>query len=399
MSEFDLIVVDDAVARDWQPFTLTRPAAELLFGTMRLRERIERSAGTAAAAILSSPHLEGFEEDDTPPVIAGAETLTRPTLFVLSRFVPKSAFPRSDAPRTFTAGSLPVAWFVPAGGQPPDFTTTAGEAIAIEGNVLNHMWELMSKNGEQTTADIEALIRENGTSPLPAGTFGIGETKLHLGRNVTVEPGVVFDFTSGPVSLDDDVTVRAFARIAGPSWFGRGTIVLGGAHNGVCAGPQCRLRGEIEATVILGYSNKAHDGFIGHGYIGRWVNLGAMTTNSDLKNNYGHVRLWTPGDPDANTGEMKIGGFFGDHVKTGIGALINTGCVVGAGSNLFGGGMPPKYVPPFSWGSGDKLDVYEFDKFIATAQTVMLRRNVELSEGMRKVLERAWHVSRSTNQT
>jgi len=394
MRDFDLVIVDDVITSAWQPFTLTRPAAELLFGTMSLRARIERAAGTQARAIVSSAHLVGFEEDNTPPVTADV-AVERATLFVLSRFVPKGSFPEADGARTFTAGSTPVAWYVPAGGGKPDFATASGETSPIEGRVLQHVWELMSQNGDQTAADIEALIREEGASELPPGTFGIGQTKLRIGRGVSVDPGVVFDFTSGPIALDDGVSVRAFSRIAGPCWFGRDTVVYGGTHSGVSAGPQCRLRGELEATVVLGYSNKAHDGFIGHAYLGRWVNLGAMTTNSDLKNNYGHVRLWTPADPDTDTGEMKIGAFLGDHVKTGIGALINTGTIVGAGSNLFGGGMPPKYVPPFSWGSGSDLSLYDLEKFIATARTVMKRRNIELSDGMRQVLERAWHYSQS----
>jgi hypothetical protein len=119
-----------------------------------------------------------------------------------------------------------------------------------------------------------------------------------------------------------------------------------------------------------------------------------MTTNSDLKNNYGTVRLWTP-EGEVDTGEMKIGCFLGDHVKTGIGSLLNTGTVVGPGSNLFGTEQPPKYVPAFSWGSGEDLVEYKFDKFIATAQTAMGRRKVPLSDRQRKLLETAWQRGRA----
>jgi hypothetical protein len=148
------------------------------------------------------------------------------------------------------------------------------------------------------------------------------------------------------------------------------------------------VRGEVTDSIFLGFSNKAHDGHIGHAVLGRWVNLGAGTINSDLKNTYSSVRLRLA-DGDVDTGLLKCGAFIGDHVKTGIGTLLSTGTVIGAGSNLFGGRMPPTSVPAFSWGEGDRLGEHRIDKFFATAEIAMLRRGVELSEGMRHVLGRA----------
>lgn len=155
-------------------------------------------------------------------------------------------------------------------------------------------------------------------------------------------------------------------------------------------GPTCKVRGEVADSILLGYVNKAHDGYLGHALLGRWVNLGAMTTNSDLKNNYGPVTVWTPTGP-TDTGLMKVGCFLGDHVKTGIGTILNTGTVVGAGSNLFGGAMPPVMVPAFSWGSGSELTDYRLDKFLESAERAMARRRVVLTEDARALLERAWN--------
>jgi hypothetical protein len=145
--------------------------------------------------------------------------------------------------------------------------------------------------------------------------------------------------------------------------------------------------------VLLGYANKAHDGHLGHAYLGRWVNLGAETTNSDLKNNYGPVRLWTP-DGERDTGTIKLGCLLGDHVKTGIGTLLNTGTVVGAGSNLYGAAMPPRYVPPFSWGTGEALVPYRLEKFLEVAARAMARRDVELTPKLQRQLVAAWHLAR-----
>jgi UDP-N-acetylglucosamine diphosphorylase / glucose-1-phosphate thymidylyltransferase / UDP-N-acetylgalactosamine diphosphorylase / glucosamine-1-phosphate N-acetyltransferase / galactosamine-1-phosphate N-acetyltransferase len=145
---------------------------------------------------------------------------------------------------------------------------------------------------------------------------------------------------------------------------------------------------------VLGYSNKAHAGFLGHAYLGRWVNLGAMTTNSDLKNNYGTIRMWTP-EGDADTGLIKLGCLLGDYVKTGIGSLLNTGTVVGAGSNLYGTAMPPKYVPPFSWGSGAELVAFDAERFLALTETVMKRRDLSLPASMREMLRRSYDAGRA----
>jgi UDP-N-acetylglucosamine diphosphorylase/glucosamine-1-phosphate N-acetyltransferase len=149
----------------------------------------------------------------------------------------------------------------------------------------------------------------------------------------------------------------------------------------------------VEESVILAYSNKAHDGFLGHAYVGRWVNLGAFTTNSDLKNNYGTVRVGAADGP-METGLMKVGCFLGDHVKTGIGTYLNTGTVVGAGSNVFGGAMPPTWIPPFSWGSGRELVEYRLEAFLEVAARVMERREVELDSGTTDVLRKAWEATR-----
>ena len=192
--------------------------------------------------------------------------------------------------------------------------------------------------------------------------------------------------------------MRAFTRIEGPSWFGPGCILQGGVLTHVGAGPRCRLRGEIEASVIQGWSNKAHDGYLGHAWLGSWVNLGAMTTNSDLKNNYGSVRIRTS-SRTADTGLMKLGCLLGDHVKTGIGTLLNTGTVLGAGSNVFGGAMPPGFVPPFSWGSGVELSTHRLERFLETAERAMGRRDIPLTEGMRAVLTRAFEGTSTLRST
>jgi UDP-N-acetylglucosamine diphosphorylase/glucosamine-1-phosphate N-acetyltransferase len=251
----------------------------------------------------------------------------------------------------------------------------------------------MSLTPEQITEDVTGLFPGAATPPLPAGAWVLGRHPVVVGDGVVIEPGVVFDTSGGPVWLDAGSQVKAFSRIAGPLYLGRGSTILGGTLEQSSIGPVCRIRGEFAESVCLGWVNKAHDGHIGHAYLGAWVNLGAETTNSDLKNNYSTVRLWGP-DGEADTGEIKVGCFLGDHVKTGIGLLLNTGTVVGAGSNLFGAAMPPRYVPPFSWGTGGDLSAYRVDRFLQVAERAMGRRKVALGAGARAQLERAWQRAR-----
>lgn len=394
MSELQLILYDDAHARNWYPFTLTRPAGELLFGALTLRRRAEQIFRARCIGHITEPALAGFDEPDAPPVLDPARVdVAHARLFLSSRAVPawRAGLPSTHTP--LRMGSEVVGFFCPPGAPAPELATLLQPSVTtsfeLPGTVLRRVWELVSRRTQQTTDDLEHL-HGAGWAALPPGVHGLGEPRLSLGDKVAIEPGVVLDFREGPIRLDDGVTVRAFTRLAGPSCVGRRSMLLGGSFSAVSIGPHCKVHGEMEETVVLGYTNKAHDGFLGHAYLGCWVNLGALTTNSDLKNNYGSIRVWTP-TGEIDTGETKIGCFLGDHVKTAIGSMLNTGTVVGTGSNVFGG-MPPKHVPPFRWGV--QLDEYAFDKFIATAETAMGRRAVQLSGTQRELLQRAWQRGR-----
>jgi UDP-N-acetylglucosamine diphosphorylase/glucosamine-1-phosphate N-acetyltransferase len=235
-------------------------------------------------------------------------------------------------------------------------------------------------------------------APTPAGAIVIGEHPVLIAEGARVEPQVVFDASEGPIYIGAGSAVHAFTRFVGPCYVGRETEVVGDRIATCSIGDVCKVRGELSNTIILGHTNKGHDGFVGHSYMGRWVNLGAGTITSNLKNTYGPVTLWTPRGV-RGTGMQFLGTFFGDHAKTGIGTCLTTGTVLGAGANVFGSAMPPKVVPPFSWGGTPPHDVYALDKFIEVAERVMERRDLKMSDGTRHQLEAAysarWSVERS----
>jgi len=407
-----LVLFDDERARAWTPFTVTRPAGELLFGCLTLRERAEHFWGEACVGHLVDPRLEGFDEPGAAPVVK-ADTLDSaadlgagsPRIFFSSRAVPDFVpAPPLHEPAILTMEGQIVGWVLPPGAASPDendLLKPDGSAmdfpeVEIPGRVLSNIWDLMAGSGDRVSSDVPVLFPESRFT-LAEGVHVSGAERVSLGDHVHLEASVHLDASDGPIRLSDGVHVSAFTRLAGPAFVGPDTHVLGGSLGNVTIGPACRVRGEISSAVLLGYVNKAHEGYLGNAYVGRWVNLGALTTNSDLKNNYSTVRVHTT-EGSVDTGLIKVGCFLGDHVKTGIGTLLPTGCVVGLGSNLFGGVMAPPHVPPFSWGTGEHLEEYDIERFLDTAAMAMSRREVSLEKGGRALLQRAWEQTRAERQ-
>ena len=407
-----LVLFDDERARAWTPFTVTRPAGELLFGCLTLRERAEHFWGEACVGHLVDPRLEGFDESGAAPVVE-ADTLDSaadlgtesPRIFFSSRAVPDFVpAPPLHEPAILTMEGQIVGWVLPNGTDSPDendLLKPDGSAmdfpeVEIPGRVLSNIWDLMAGSGDQVSSDVPVLFPESRFT-LAEGVHVSGAERVSLGDHVHLDAGVYLDASDGPIRLSDGVRVSAFTRLAGPAFVGPDTHVLGGSLGNVTIGPACRVRGEISSAVLLGYVNKAHEGYLGNAYVGRWVNLGALTTNSDLKNNYSTVRVHTT-EGSVDTGLIKVGCFLGDHVKTGIGTLLPTGCVVGLGSNLFGGAMAPTHVPPCSWGTGEHLEEYDIERFLDTAAMAMSRREVSLEKGGRALLQRAWEQTRAERQ-
>ena len=399
MTQTRLYLFDDVKARRWAPFTLTRPAGELRYGCLTFCERAARLFGLPVSGQLSRRALKGFDEEGAAPVVQRddiGEDETR--LLLSSRAVPEfQELPPLREGRLTIAGRT-VGWVLhPGTPLPPDSvlrspeSMTDGPPLALQGEILDRPWHLVAGTPGRVAKDVVALFPEGHQRE---GVIRVGTGELSMGAGAYMEPGVVVDTRNGPVRLDDGVRVEGPARLVGPLYVGRGTVILGGSVGTSSIGPVCKVRGEVTDSVLLGFVNKAHDGHLGHAMLGRWVNLGAGTTNSDLKNNYGTVRVWSP-DGEEDTGLIKVGCFLGDHVKTSIGTLLNTGTVVGAGSNVFGGAMPAKVVPPFSWGTGADLRDYRFDKFLEAAEASMARRGQSLTHGVRRLLEQAWQSTRT----
>jgi len=380
-----LYLLDPAPAPPWAPFAGVRPLCELRAGAQLIRERWEAFLGTEAAAVFALPHLTGFPEAGVPPVTP-RHPVTGPALIASSTFAPRGLAPAlPDGAFRLTAGGVTVGWGVGPGAvwEGPQAQATA---VEVAGVVLRGVHDLIPALDPLLRDDLQVRLGES--DPVPAGSVVLGDPTALVLHDAAVEPGVVFDLRAGPVVLESGVAVQAGTRLEGPLWAGANARLLGGAIRASAIGPRSTVRGEVSNCVFLGYANKAHDGFVGHSVIGRWVNLGAGTITSNLKNTYGPVRLDVAGTP-LDTGLQFLGSLIGDHAKTAIGTLLATGTVIGAGANVFDAVRPPKYVPPFAWGAAGAARVSRAG-FLAVAERVLPRRDVVVDAATRDALARVY---------
>ncbi|MGH7647626.1 MAG: hypothetical protein ACREND_05880, partial [Gemmatimonadaceae bacterium] len=354
----------------------------------------EMAFETTAAGAVAAPHLEAFDEPGAPPASTGV--VPKGSVVVNTRCIVPLGWRAREVDVWTCAGEIAavrLARDTPGpeladGAAPLESLGTVGSRVEdIAGRWVTDVWSFIGDLVAQLREDI-AVLGPLATAAQPAGAIVIGTHHIYVEPDATIEPGVCFDVSSGPILVRRGALVRAFTRLVGPCVIGAGATVLGDRVSGCAIGDGAIVRGELSETIVLGQANKSHDGFVGHSYLGRWVNLGAGTITSNLKNTYGSVPMWTPNGV-RDTGLLKLGTMFGDHVKTGIGLRLTTGSVVGAGSNVYGAHMPPKMVPPFSWGEGDALGSYRLDKFLETAERAMGRRGIPLGENARRQLAAA----------
>ncbi len=381
-----LYLYDDAKARVFEPFALTRPVSELRAGAELIRLRWERVARTKAYGFIGAEHLANFEEMDAPPAVRNETTIPAGSVVVNSRFVVSLAALLDDITPAFSCDgkicavhirkSMDITGFMDGSIDLDSLVDSNATPAPIAGRWLHEVWNLVGDLSQQLSEDIPLIGAALSGAAIENATI-IGRKQIYCETGVGIEPFVVLDATDGPILIRRGATIASFSRIVGPCYIGEDSHIVGDAIRGCSIGDVCKVRGEISGSVMLGHSNKSHTGFVGSSYIGRWVNLGAGTTTSNLKNTYGSVQLWTPGGM-RESGLLFLGSMIGDHAKTGIGTMLTTGCVVGAGANIYGAQTTPKYIPPFSWGECEPYARFESNKFIEVAERVMARRHISL---------------------
>ncbi|MGH7571043.1 MAG: hypothetical protein ACREMK_04270 [Gemmatimonadota bacterium] len=391
-----LVLIDPPRAPFW-PLAATRPVADLLAGTRTFHARWSQRHGPLGA-LLCDPGVVGcaFRSGDPPKLNAWPDSAAGYRI-ALSTWVPPPAWTFGDEPATCLCQGIPVGWRVDApaakelaGG--PAEAGAAREALAGLGLAAvdaggwspTSIWSLVNGNADMLVADAAEFA---GVALEPASPAAVIGEPPRAAAGVLVGAFSVLDSTAGPILLDRGVKVGAHAVLEGPLYVGPESAILGGhVGDGSSIGPRCKVRGEVERTVFQGFANKAHDGFLGHSFLGEWVNLGAGTVNSDLKNTYGSVRVQGP-EGRVDTGLLKVGAFLGDHVKTGIGSLLTTGVRLGVATHFFGGrAVSPAWLPDFSWFDGEERRPVRFDDFRDAASVAMARREQRLEAGEEAIL-------------
>lgn len=311
-----------------------------------------------------------------------------PKAYLSASFIPSGKMPSVDHDVKFTVDGRVVGLMrhkppYPATAREiADASENTQETQEVTGTVLEYMWDIISRAGELITRQFKSAVTH---SPARQADIIGNRRDVHVAQSARLYQHIAIDVTDGPVYIDEGAAIRPFSSISGPAYIGKGTIIDRAKITRSHIGPGCRIGGEVEECVFQGYANKYHEGFIGHSFIGEWVNLGALTTNSDLKNNYGPVRVEIAGKT-VSTGLTKLGCFVGDHTKTGIGTLIPTGAIIGCFVNFFGGGMMPRNAPCFGWLSSREHTTYDLEKAIETARRVMARRGVAMSPQQESVI-------------
>ena len=421
-----ILLFEDSSAPKLSPIALTRPVFDLICGRFSLRERIERTQ-PEELGMLVRDYLADVVRENTPAARVNdfSWLAEKTTIAINGRWLPGPSSLRQIKEGQAGIVDDTVAWFHIHPEFGAELTSDNWEdmfgsivrdceQVEVGGHVIRRPWDLINHNPDQLTWDYRQYSRSNPVENSSHVALLGSPVDISIAPTAQIDPFVVIDARNGPISIEDNVKIQSFTRIEGPCHIGRETQVFRALiREGTTIGPQCRVGGEIEESIFHGFVNKYHEGFIGHSYVCPWVNLGAMTTNSDIKNDYSPVRVPLDGDP-VDTSSTKVGCFIGDHTKTAIDSMFNTGSSIGVMSMVLPGGeLLPKFVPSFSkvW-HGHLAEGWDLDRSLETARTCMKRRDHELTAAQENLLRHLqhttqarraeaieWHVSRRTERT
>lgn len=386
------VIFDDSSER-FLPMTYLRVVGDLRCGILKLRQRIEYLFEIEKTHYIMDESLEALYRKRHPDWVIN-QLDEEEYLFINSRAIVnlenKSEIDALEANTALYSGESIVAFRMHSLKRAFKLNELCQEASLLQKvqsqsiNLWSYLWELMHQNGDWIRFDYEHIFydEENYIESEPGVTL-LNPYDIWIGEGSTLKPGVVVDASEGPVVIDENVTIMANSVIIGPVYIGKNSVIkaLAKIYPNTSIGPRCKIGGEVEDTIIQGYSNKQHDGFLGHSYIGEWVNIGADSNNSDLKNTYKSVSVhYYPEGKKIDTNSTFVGTFIGDHSKIGINCSINTGTMIGFGVNVYGAPLINGFIPDFSWGQADQIQMYRIEELIETSKIVKKRRETDMSQ-------------------
>ena len=389
----DLIIFEDHYADGFYPLSVSHPVFDLFYGCFNVVERYKKYFTSENVFLVCRDYLTDIARLKFSLPVNEDIIIKNDCLFINAALKPDNKifdelFTANDNTAFFDGDVLIGAKLSSDILNEISLIELSEKAITFPQNVarvdisapcFKFLWDIINFNRQAIEDDLK-LMPDFAPPTISPYSHIYGEN-VFLHPTAIVPEGVYIDASNGPVIVDESAVIEPRSLIQGPVYIGKESKVLAGIiREGCSLGPGCKIGGELEESIILGYSNKAHEGFIGHSYIGEWVNLGALTANSDLKNNYSEITVRLQ-SADIPTGSIKVGCFIGDHTKTGIGTLLNTGMVIGFCCNVYGGALfTEKEIDHFKWGVPGNLVKFKLDKAIDIAQNVMSRRGMEFTQ-------------------
>ncbi|HEX2972839.1 MAG TPA: putative sugar nucleotidyl transferase [Tepidisphaeraceae bacterium] len=376
--------------KTFAPLSLSRPVFMLATGMATLLEKQVRHTNPTRLTLWVRPELVDFCRERVIPKLKVPTQVNvplddEPALLVSGRTLHfrKFTLPDHEAAVIDEGDVVRAAWVKRPGLSPTDAMERSEKWMQLmtlppmdsQTRMVTRLWDLITWNEESLIEDSAQLRREH--LPKPKGAFHmLEEENIWIGQEATIQPGVVLDASKGPVVVDHQAVIGANSVLQGPCYLGPFVQVrpLSLIRSGTSVGTMCRIGGEVSNSIVFGYSNKAHDGFLGDSYVGKWVNIGAGTTTSNLKNTYGQISVMTRNGPE-KTGRRHLGALIGDHVKTAIGTRLMAGSYVGFGSMLAGSGFAGKFIPSFAFWTDKGIEPYRINKAIEVMKTVFGRRD------------------------
>ncbi|SEA95544.1 UDP-N-acetylglucosamine diphosphorylase/glucosamine-1-phosphate N-acetyltransferase [Flavobacterium gillisiae] len=383
------ILFDGPARNALLPFTFTRPVADILIGIMTIRQKWEMHLGSTTTTL-----TEEYLSDKYPMVELEENVMINASF--LPNYVLVEMVSNLGPNQVIFKGEEVVAFYTDENQEEVDFDSY--EIIEYNEDCITvmHTWDIFSKNDAAIREDFDFLTADRKSKPIPKSVNVLGHENIFIEEGAKLE-FVTLNATSGPIYIGKDTEIMEGSVIRGPFALCEGAVVKMAAkiYGATTVGPYSRIGGEVNNSVISAYSNKGHDGFLGNSVLGEWCNIGADSNNSNLKNNYEEVKLWSyETEGFAKTGLQFCGLMMGDHSKCGINTMFNTGTVIGVSANIFGSGFPRNFVPSFSWGGASGFSTYITKKAFETARIVMSRRNVDFDEKEAAILEHVFEESK-----
>ena len=376
------ILFDGSVRNSLLPFTFTRPVADIRIGILSIREKWEKYLGYTTTTI-----TEEYLEVKYPMVELEENVLINAS-YLPTKSLVEQVRNLSENQAIFK-GEEVIAFFTSDTQEDVDFTLYKQIEYSEDVLQLKNTWDIFSLNDKAIKADYDLITQGRTSAPIPEGVHAINK------ENIFIEEGATISFSSlnastGPIYIGKDSEIMEGCLVRGPFALCEYSVLKMGAkvYGATTLGPYCKVGGEVNNSVLFGFSSKGHEGFLGNSVLGEWCNVGADTNTSNLKNNYAEVKLWNYHvERFTNTSLQFCGLMMGDHSKCGINTMFNTGTVIGVSANIFGSGFPRNFIPSFSWGGAAGFTTYQLNKVIEVAKVVMKRRELEWSEIDEKILQ------------